>query len=550
MKDFKFLKFLDKISFLYEKFGVNYKVMRKILQLKLTMDERRVPTVMTSNKPKKEGNNFSKSLLVYGIIGIFTSVMMFFPFPLFLKMSIVFGMIIFMVMTTMISDFSSVLLDVKDKNILLPKPIDSRTINAAKATHIFIYMSTITMVIAGPSLLVGLYKYGFLFFLVFFIELIFIAAFVIFFTSLLYFFILLFFDGEKLKDIINYFQIVLSIVMMVVYQFIGRIFDVVNTNITFTPKWWHYLFAPVWFSAPLNLIVEKKAESYLIYHSICSVAIPLIVFVIYFKIVMPYFEKSLQKLNNNGKRKNKVVEKKSKTHRRLVNILCRKPLENIFFKFTQNMVSNERTLKLKLYPNLALAAIMPVIFMAGSFRKSKTFSQSLSEISTGKYHLFIYAAVAILTSSILMINYSERYKAAWIYKALPIEDTASIYKGALKGFVFKFILPIFLFDSIIFLAICRTRIIPDLILMLLNMFLLIIITFKFSDKQLPFSNDFQYTQGNNISIGILTFIYVGVSGGLQAGFAHNTYFYIGYSLILILLNIVLWKTSFKVPKNK
>jgi len=505
---------------------------------------------MMNNKHKEEGNNFSKSLIGYGIMGIFMAIMMFPPIPLFLKMSIIFGMIIFMVMTTMISDFSSVLLDVKDKNILLPKPIDSRTINAAKATHIFIYMSTITMVIAGPSLLAGLIKYGFLFFLVFFIELIFIAAFVIFFTSLLYFFILLFFDGEKLKDVINYFQIVLSIVMMIVYQFTGRIFNVVNANLVFTPEWWHYLIAPVWFSAPLTLIVEKKFESYLIYHSICSVAIPLIVFIIYFKIVMPYFEKNLQKLNNNGKRRNKVIEKKEETHRRVVRIFCRKPLENIFFRFTQNMVSNERTLKLKLYPNLAFAAVMPIILIVGFSRDAKSFSDFLSTLASGKYHLFIYITVVLLSSSTIMLYSSEKYKAAWIYKTLPIEDTSYIYKGALKGFIFKFILPIFLFVSLIFLAICGIRIIPDLILILLNMFLLIIIVFKLSDKKLPFSSDFQRTQGDGLLIFIVTFAFAGVSAGLQAALSTNTYFIIVYGLTLLLLNLVLWKISFNIDYNK
>ena len=46
-------------------------------------------------------------------------------------------LIAFMVMTSMISDFSSVLLHIRNRNILFTKPIDRKTINAAKIVHIF-----------------------------------------------------------------------------------------------------------------------------------------------------------------------------------------------------------------------------------------------------------------------------------------------------------------------------------------------------------------------------------------------------------------------------
>jgi len=57
MKDYKTLKFLDKFQNFFRKMGVDYPVMRKILQVKLTMDNRRVPTVFSngtnSNNKKK-----------------------------------------------------------------------------------------------------------------------------------------------------------------------------------------------------------------------------------------------------------------------------------------------------------------------------------------------------------------------------------------------------------------------------------------------------------------------------------------------------------------
>ena len=72
MKEFRILKFLDKFKKFFEGFGIDYHIMRRILQVKLTLDGRRTPTTMinSSKKKKNEGNSFIKSLLPYIILGI------------------------------------------------------------------------------------------------------------------------------------------------------------------------------------------------------------------------------------------------------------------------------------------------------------------------------------------------------------------------------------------------------------------------------------------------------------------------------------------------
>jgi len=42
MTDFKTLRLLDKFRWLFIKMGIDYGMMRKILHIKLTMDERKV----------------------------------------------------------------------------------------------------------------------------------------------------------------------------------------------------------------------------------------------------------------------------------------------------------------------------------------------------------------------------------------------------------------------------------------------------------------------------------------------------------------------------
>lgn len=70
-----------------------------------------------------------------------------------LMMSLLFSIVMFLITTTLISDFSTVMLDLRDKNILFSKPVDRRTLNMAKSLHILIYLLTLTLTFTGPSLL-------------------------------------------------------------------------------------------------------------------------------------------------------------------------------------------------------------------------------------------------------------------------------------------------------------------------------------------------------------------------------------------------------------
>lgn len=550
MKDFKVLRFLDKFSFTFNKWGIDYKVMRRILQLKLIMDERRVPTVLTNQKEDgKERNFFLRSLLSYGLVGFVVMLLVISPLSLFPKMSFSFGMIIFMIMTTMIADFSSVLLDIKDKNILMPKPIDSKTINAAKVIHIFIYLFIIAMVIAGPTLIAGTMKYGVLFFLIFFLDMILISCFIIFLTSLLYSLILNFFDGEKLKDIINYVQIILSITLIIGYQFVGRMFNVFTHDIVFTPRWWTYLIPPAWFAAPFEIFLNKNYSSHYIYLGLLSIVIPIIAIIIHFKIVIPYFEKNLSKLNNNSIKKGRFIEIKERVTRTIAKILCFDRIENIFFRFTQRMVSNERKLKLRIYPNMAFAAVIPLIVIFRSFGGSRSFSEIITEISKGKSYLTIYISVLLLSNLILMLSTSENYKGAWIYKVLPIESPRPIFRGSLKGFMMKYIIPVYLIPSLLFLFIYKFKILIDIIVILLNLILLCIIIFRSVSKELPFCRNFNYVQENTILPLIISMGFCGASAAIHGGLKAVKYGTLGYCLVLLIVTVVLWRRSFNLEWN-
>lgn len=538
--EFKSLKLLDKFKFIFEKMGVDYDVMRNILYIKLLMDGRRVPTVFSNdkNQAKSENKNqFIRSLWIYLLMGLMLIPFIVMKSNYLFQMGIVFGIVMFLVITSLISDFSSVLLDIRDKNIIGVCPVEHRTLSMAKTIHILIYMICLTAVLCGPALLLSLVMQGPVFFLLFFICLILIDVISIIFTNLVYFLILKYFDGEKLKDIINYIQILLALVIMIGYQLIGRLFSVIDLKIDFVPRWWQYFIIPVWFAAPFQMLQKAEVNNYLLIFTAMAVLIPIIAIIIYIKL-MPLFEKYLQKLGNNFIKAKNI---KKNDVGLLPKLLCWNREERLFFCFATNMMKNERQFKLKVYPSLGFSLIFPFIFIL-----QMTQSSSLQTIAKGRTYLFIYFCGLMLPTLIMIIGCSESYKAAWIYKAMPISDLKPVFHGTLKAFTVRLFLPLYIIEAIIFIVIYGIRIIPDIIIVFITAMIFSIICFMCLKKILPFSRRFDSMQQNNVGITLLLFFLLGIMAGVHfviSLFHFGVLIYLG---VLLIVFILLWKNAFNI----
>lgn len=546
-KDSLLLRILDRFKGLFKKMDVDYQALRSILGVKLLLDSRRTATVIQGQATKeqkeknKDKNNFLGSLWLYTLLGLILVPLAVIGEEYIFQMSIVFGVFIFFMMTSLISDFSAVLLDIRDKDILLSRPISSKTLNAAKFIHIAYYMFMLSMATIGPALIASLFRRGFLFFLVFLFEIILVDLFLIVVTGLLYLFILRFFDGEKLKDIINYVQIGLTITITVGYQLVGRMFNIVDLqNIEFQDKIWTYLLPPVWFAAPFEFFFNGGRENYIIIYSALAIIVPILAIVIYIKTI-PIFEANLQKLNSAG------GIKKSKTIfiRWISRIVCRTPEEANFFVFATNMIRNERVFKLKVYPNLGFGLIFPFLFIVPMLIDS-----SLAEIRNNNLHLSIYFAGFVILGIVQFLGYSGNYKGGFIYKVMPIKDISSVYTGALKACFVNLFTPLFLFESIVFIFIFSPRIIPDLIFVYINMAIVTAITFKLLNKDLPFSRDFENFRKGKFLETFISFIIMAIPALIHF-FLLKTRFGVYIAILIALgVNLLIWKYIFNARKEK
>lgn len=537
MKEFKILKFLDKYKGLYEKFGVDYEKMRLILKIKLTMDERRVPTIMQNNNVKKEEKNiFFKSLFFYAFMGLFIGVLTFFPINKMYVYTMVFAMFMFIILTVFISDFSSVLLDLRDKNLIATRGVSDKTINAAKITHICYYVISIALSI-GWLAIIGSFKSGILTGIVFLLELIVISIFMIVITALLYFLVLRFFNGEMVKDIINYVQIILSIFMAVGYQFVGRVFELVDLNIVYKEKIWHLFFPPIWFSALINLIEAGNLSTLRTLLIANACLIPAISIIIYIR-KSSKFEVYLAKLNNND---SKEKEKKKSILFKLGKLFCKSNSELACYSLTSSIMKREREFKLKVYPSLGFTIVFPLLFML-------IFSQGdMKEIRFYDFNIIaylnIYLFALMIPSIMIMLQYSQFYKAAWIYKSTPLIDKGDIFKGCYKAFLFNLLMPIYLIESIIFILLFKTKVIIHLLITLLFIAALIPMTHKINKFTVPFSQEFNVVNRSSSILNVFLGIFLVGAGAIIHGiFAMKTVLIIMYGIVLIASNFFVWRS--------
>lgn len=538
MREYKLLKFLDKFKGLYTRVGVDYEKMRIILKIKLTLDRRRTSTIMgSSNKKDEESeNSFVYALIMYGIIGAFIGIIILSSSNAMFSFSIAFGMFMFFVLTSFISDFSNVLLDVRDKNVIGTKGVNNKTIAAAKVTHICYYIFLISLALSWLSI-IGMFRFGILTGILFLGELIVADILMIVITALIYLFILRFFNGEKVKDIINFVQIALTIVMTIGYQFLGRMFNVFDLNIVYKSRIWNLLLPPMWFAAPLYAVNGGEINKIIIMLITLAFIVPIIAIILYLKNISK-FEDSLSKLNsvrNNEKEKSKGV------FYRFGRWTCRNNEEKAAYNLSVSVMKREREFKLKAYPNLGFIIIFPILFIfifTNNYEGIESIPLSMS--------LNIYWFILMIPSILMTLQYSNDYKAAWIYESVFIKDTANIYRGAYKALIVNLLLPLYLVESVIFTVIFGIQVLGILIIVFIFLLIFIVAQHLLGKLRLPFTTKAGVVDnGSNLLNILLGMILVGVAATINYFLLSNIIAMIVYGIALLIVALFMWRKCIK-----
>ncbi|MDO3410093.1 hypothetical protein QWJ34_10000 [Saccharibacillus sp. CPCC 101409] len=540
MEEYRILRALDRARPLFERMGVDYPAMRRILGLKLTLDGRRTSGAaalfggsMKSGggplKPKEqpaENAGSGRILFFYALYGGLSSLFLLTGGTYMLQAGIVLTVLLFIMMTAMLSDFSSVLLDVRDKPILHTKPVDGRTLGMAKALHVLIYFMQCVLALGVVPVLVGALRYGPGFALLLLASLILGGLLVAVFTAFVYLLVLKLFDGETLKDMINYVQIAMTVFMLVGYQIAIRAMDLSRLSAEFRPGWWELALPPLWYAAGFEWLLSGRSDPLYIAPSLLGLILPPLGAIVFYRS-MPMFERNLEKLSGGAARARRP--RAGARSRRLANLLCRSAQERAFYVFASSMLSGEREFKLKVYPSLGFSLAVPFIFLF-SFAVG---SGGLSGIDFehGAGYLNVYSCAIMIPTVVGMMQYSGNFKGSWIYGAAPLGSPDALYRGTLKALFVRLFLPLFLVEAVVFSMLFGIRILPDLLAVLAASALMLPVSLRMTRSELPFSLPFPTS---NSSGGFQTILAMLVLALLAAVHYAIWYFLPAYGVWLLL----------------
>jgi ABC-2 type transport system permease protein len=204
-----FLSILLLPSGLYRRMGVSVPHLKAILTAKLIMDDRRPNSIHnTQQKKQKKPIRFATigTMIFTAILGCVFLVSFAVGNDYLTHLTIYFSFYIFMLASTLISDFTSVLIDVRDNMIILPKPINDKTFVLARLLHIVIHVSKLILPMTLPGMILMGIREGATGLIPFIFLILAATLFTIFLINALYIFILKITTPEKFKNIISYFQ--------------------------------------------------------------------------------------------------------------------------------------------------------------------------------------------------------------------------------------------------------------------------------------------------------------------------------------------------------
>ncbi|MBM6616014.1 hypothetical protein JTF06_14070 [Desemzia sp. RIT804] len=534
------LKIMDFFKFIYLKNDIDYAKLRLIIQTKLIIDERQPDLVGQNQSAKKDGNSFFRSLGAYLLMSCFTVIFLFIGNSWILQYATYFGYLFFMLLSTLIASFSTILLDTRDYELLGTKPISTKTLSAAKTTHVLIYLLAFTLVLGGPVTIVTYFINGIAAGLLVTILTIIFCFWTLLFTLGIYSVVLMKFDGEKLKNIISYTQIGLSIFMVIGYQLINQIVDVVDIFVVYAPQLWHLFLFPIWFAAPLGM-VQEGATSYYIVYTILMIGLSLVMAV--------FYQKNAGKMEENILRMSESSEGSSiKTSPWLTiskKLICQRPEELPYYHFAWKTIQHEREFKTRIYPSLLTSFILPVILIFNSF----TDGFDLAELREMDLAYYLYFTLLMAPELVASMKFSTYYKGAWAFQLSPKSHKPYFVMAAGKAVWMRILCPLFLAAGAIFLFLFGW----DALSVILNAFLALTSSFFLyltaTMKYYPFS---QERSAPNNTEGCFTSILFVVMAGIVGlvNFALDNYIPYGGWIMTAVLLIITLKLLFFSFKQK
>ncbi len=413
---------------------------------------------------------------------------------------------VYMIML-LLTDFTEILIDVRDNYIILPQPVNDRTFTLARLLHIVLYLGRIVIAFTFGAQLYFLLRFGVWPWFIFTLLIPLATVLVVFGVNLLYLLLLRVSTPGKFKDIIGYFQIAFTTLLLTGYYILPRLLDfsaMEDKDLLAMPI--SNLLPPAWLGSLYVLLAEGQTDLPTILRSGLALVVPVIGIYVVIKLSSNFNQKLLaigrgsSSEEKPSSRKIKTEQSGKKWYQTLGARLTANSTERASFEWVWLMMRRSRDFKVRTYPTFGFIPALFIYFALDQDGDSGNRMQNLLEGST--YIMLLYFCIYAIMVPLTQTNYSERYTAAWIFWANPVEQKGSIQSGRMLAVICGLYLPIYFVTSILVVFLWGFRALPDVFTAGANT-LLIGSLISLFEKQLPFSEKMGKTQRGGTFVSIL-----------------------------------------------
>lgn len=557
----KFLLFLVLLpKGLWRSLGADIHQLRAILQVRLKLDDRR-PMAMgrqSMGTKKKKPVRFMTWLSVFisAVIGFMYTVPLILE-DTFMGLWLYYSMFLVMLSIMLISDFSSVLFDSKDKLIILPRPVNEKTYLLSRMLHMVIYLFRIVLPMSLPGwIIMGVGK-GWKAALWFPYNIIMLTFLALFIVNGAYLLIMKLSRPGKFKDVLSSFQILFSIAFFVViYTLPSAVRSPDFLRLSHDQFPWAAYTPTYWLAASWSWIQADKVWSYTPWLSILSFSAPFVLMWVTVRSLAPVFARRMADIDTTEV---PVVSKKEKTKRlanpsrssllylRFANTFNKSPFSRAGFIIAWLQTGRSRNFRLRVYP---MFAYVPVYVFYLLTQSDKPLSQVWRDLPSSSSHiLLLYMTSMVVLQLLSMLVYSDQYKASWIYYSSPVPVPGAIMAGAFKAVWIKYFLPMFVLVSLFVLSIWGVSALLDIALAFINVSFFALVVMQVAYRRLPFSSLEHLNEKSNRFLKTMFIMLLPMSIGFGHYWANITPFLWWLKIVFMVLSGILFWMLWDSFKN-
>jgi len=237
------------------------------------------------------------------------------------------------------------------------------------------------------------------------------------------------FGRERLDGLMTTAQVLIAVGAVLSGQILPQMFARLEASSVTSAPWWIALLPPAWFAGFDDALVGSGARSSWGLFAAGLIATGLVLW-LSFGILARDYEIGLQMLNEGA-----AASKKIRSRRRWIDALVqlpplrwwlRDPVARASFVLCGAYLVRDRDVKLRVYPALAPFLIMPVFLVV---------HQSGDRSDAGEFGVAFAGAFAGMVPmfGLTLLQFSQQWRAADIFRAAPIAGPARICHGARRA---------------------------------------------------------------------------------------------------------------------